>query len=183
MWRGFRGRLRYDTTGGDYIGTRPVPGRTSLAGWATVHCDGTSWWSGREDPSIGSDCKVKIHKIGNESFSIFDSSREGEKMMVQFIWGKKDFRIYLQPAGGTPPANESFPIVRSAAGDEVQVTGFQYLNNYEWCNYDAVAGHGLANEEVRWPGEDRVEGHSEQAEVVLADRVEGDPEQAEVVLA
>ena len=71
-------------------------------------------------------------------------------MMVQFIWGKKDFRIYLQPAGGTPPANESFPIVRSAAGDEVQVTGFQYLNNYEWCNYDAVAGHGLANEEVRW---------------------------------
>ena len=93
---------------------------------------------------------MKIHKIGNESFSIFDSSRKGEKMMVHFIWGKKDFRVYLQPVDGTPPSNESFPIVHSAAGDKVQVTGLQYLNNFEWCNYDAVASHGLAVEDVCW---------------------------------
>ena len=32
----------------------------------------------------------------------------------------------------------------------MQVTGLQYLNNYEWYDYGGLGGHGLAHDEVRW---------------------------------
>ena len=65
--------------------------------------------------------------------------------MVHFIWGKKDFRLYF----GRKPASGSFrePVLYSNVG-EVVVTSLQYQYAFEWYEFDKVAGHGLASEEV-----------------------------------
>ena len=89
---------------------------------------------------------MKIQKFGNESFSIFDVRQDAGGMMVQFIWGKKDFRIYVSADGENP----DFPVVISAAGDEFHVSKLQYLNDYEWYDFKSVVGHGLAHEDVQW---------------------------------
>ena len=45
---------------------------------------------------------MQTHTIGTDTYAIFDKSDNGGVWMVQFLWGKKDFRIYLERAGSTP---------------------------------------------------------------------------------
>lgn len=90
---------------------------------------------------------MKTHTFGNQTFAIFDTSDKGGVWMVQFIWGKKDFRIYLGRAGSvsTGPAR-----LGSKSSGEVVVTRLQYLYNFEWHEYVRVGDHGLASEKVQF---------------------------------
>jgi hypothetical protein len=90
---------------------------------------------------------VKTYAIGNQTFAIFESSEKGGVWMIQFIWGKKDFRIYLGRAGSTAvgPAQ-----LATAAGESAVVTRLQYLNEFEWYEYVRVGDHGLASEKVQF---------------------------------
>ena len=38
---------------------------------------------------------MKNHTAGGNTFGIFDKEEKGGVGMLHFIWGKKDFRIYL----------------------------------------------------------------------------------------
>jgi hypothetical protein len=93
---------------------------------------------------------LRSHPFGNENFLVFEARQEPGQWMVQFIWGKKDFRIYLQPGPAPAPGGHGLPVVLSPSGEPVTVTALQYLNNYEWYDFDAATGHGLSHDEVRW---------------------------------
>jgi hypothetical protein len=93
---------------------------------------------------------MNTHTIGNQTFAIFSKEEKGGVWMLQFIWGKKDFRLYLGRSSDGDNANLHGPVLRSETGGEAVVTRLQYLNAYEWYDYVKVAGHGLANEEVCW---------------------------------
>lgn len=88
---------------------------------------------------------MKTHVFGNQTFAIFDTSEKDGVWMVQFIWGKKDFRIYLGRASAAAlgPAR-----LASKARDELAVARLQYLYNFEWYDFVDVADHGLASEKV-----------------------------------
>ena len=90
---------------------------------------------------------MKTHTIGNQTFAIFETSDKGGVWMIQFIWGKKDFRIYLGRGGSASvgPAR-----LATAAKEEAVVTRLQYLNNFEWSEFVRVADHGLASEKVQF---------------------------------
>lgn len=92
---------------------------------------------------------MKTYTFGTQNFAIHESSAKGGVWLVQFIWGKKDFRIYLgrRPAAGGDGKNG---VLMEKDGAELIVTSVQYLNNFEWYEYDGVGGHGLALEEVRF---------------------------------
>lgn len=93
---------------------------------------------------------MKTHTIGNETYSIFENLDKGNLRSLHFIWGKKDFRLFLErngtPAGGQAPAQK---LAGKEAGEFV-LTRLQYLNTFEWYDFDKVTGHGLAHDEVRW---------------------------------
>lgn len=95
---------------------------------------------------------MKSHRFDNETFFVFETRQDHDQWMVQFIWGKKDFRIHLRPGAGSSAhaASHGLPAIASPTGDPVQVSALQYLNNYEWYDYDGISGHGLSHEEVRW---------------------------------
>jgi hypothetical protein len=93
---------------------------------------------------------MRCHRFENENFFVFDSRQERDQWMVQFVWGKKDFRIHLRPAARTPSGDHRLPAVQSPTGETIQVSALQYLNHYEWYDFDGVSGHGLSHEEVRW---------------------------------
>ena len=93
---------------------------------------------------------MKTHKLGIESFHVFEAAREGERWMVQFIWGKKDFRVYLDKADSAASSSGHPPVLKIPDDGEMVVSKLQYLNNFEWYDYEKVSGHGLAFEEVRW---------------------------------
>jgi hypothetical protein len=93
---------------------------------------------------------VKAHRFDNENYFVFETRQERDQWMVQFIWGKKDFRIHLRPGAAGASDDHRFPAVQSPSGEPIQVVALQYLNNYEWYDFDAVTGHGLSHEEVRW---------------------------------
>jgi hypothetical protein len=88
---------------------------------------------------------VKTHTLGNQTFAIFDTSEKGGVWMVHFIWGKKDFRIFL---GRTGSVSVGSARLASKAAGEVVVTRLQYLHNFEWFEYVRVGDHGLASEKV-----------------------------------
>ena len=91
---------------------------------------------------------MKSHRFDIENFFVFETRQEGDTWMVQFIWGKKDFRIHLRTSGtGGFPA---LAAVQAPDGRALQVNALQYLNNYEWYDFDGVRGHGLHHDEVRW---------------------------------
>ena len=92
---------------------------------------------------------MKTHTIGTETFAIFSSEEKGGVWQLQFLWGKKDFRIHLGPgadAGGKLGA----PALVSEQHGNVGVTQVQYLNAFEWYDFVKVAGHGLAHDEICW---------------------------------
>ncbi len=93
---------------------------------------------------------LKTHHIGNNTYAIFAKEERGGVWMLQFIWGKKDFRIYLGRLGDGQNAQHKGPLLHSERDGELTVTRLQYLNAFEWYDYVKVAGHGLANEEVLW---------------------------------
>jgi hypothetical protein len=90
---------------------------------------------------------VKTYTIGNQVFAIFDSSEKGGVWMAQFIWGKKDFRIYLSRRS-TAASPVGSAVLATNAGEELVVGRLQYLYNFEWFDFVRVADHGLANEKV-----------------------------------
>ena len=91
---------------------------------------------------------MKTHRFDIENFFVFETRQEGDAWMVQFMWGKKDFRVNLRPDGSTGTA--ALARVQAPDGRALQVTALQYLNNFEWYDYDGVSGHGLRHDEVRW---------------------------------
>ena len=95
---------------------------------------------------------MKTHRFDIENFFVFETRQEGDAWMVQFIWGKKDFRVYLRSAGAGTGGTAGQPLAKVQAPDgrALQVTALQYLNNYEWYDYEGVSGHGLHHDEVRW---------------------------------
>lgn len=90
------------------------------------------------------------HTIGVNTFAIFEKEQKGGVWMVHFLWGKKDFRIYLGRKIDGAHQNYDGPILFSPEKEVVTVTKLQYLNSFEWYDFLKVAGHGLANEEVCW---------------------------------
>ena len=93
---------------------------------------------------------MNTHALGNETFAIFAKEAKGGVWMLQFIWGKKDFRIYLGRSADGENAKLGGPALEADDGSPVVVTRLQYLNAFEWYDYGKVAGHGLAREEVGW---------------------------------
>lgn len=89
---------------------------------------------------------MKTQTFGNQSFAIFDTSDKGGVWMVQFIWGKKDFRIYLGRAGSVSVG----PARLKSRNEEIVVTRLQYLYNFDWHEYVGVGDHGLASEKVQF---------------------------------
>ena len=92
---------------------------------------------------------MKTYTIGNQVFAIFDSSDKGGIWSLQFIWGKKDFRVNLSRRA-TAPATVGHAVMASSAGEEVVMSRFQYLYNFEWFDFVEVADHGLASEKIRF---------------------------------
>ncbi len=93
---------------------------------------------------------MKTHTIDNETYAIFDPSEKGGLWMMHFIWGKKDFRIFLErhAAGSEAPARG--PVLHSETAGDAHVERLQNLNGFEWYDFDKVGGHGLAHDHVRW---------------------------------
>ncbi len=88
--------------------------------------------------------------IGVNVFAIFEKEEKGGVWALHFIWGKKDFKIYLgRKIDGAKPEYHG-PVLLAGNKEEVIVSKLQYLNTFEWYDFQGVAGHGLANEEVCW---------------------------------
>ena len=93
---------------------------------------------------------MTTHTLGVDTFAIFEKEEKGGVWMLHFIWGKKDFKIYLgKKTGGANPDYHG-PELLSVNKEEVIVSNLQYLNSFEWYDFQKVAGHGLAYEEVCW---------------------------------
>ena len=95
--------------------------------------------------------RMTRHTIGNESYAIFQKLEKGRVWMLQFLWGKKDFRIYL----GDKSESTGIQHVELTGENSgvLVVTRLEYLNNFEWFQFDGVSGHGIAKEEIRWKRE------------------------------
>ena len=90
------------------------------------------------------------HTIGVNTFAIFEKEEKGGVWTLHFIWGKKDFKIYLgRKHNGAKPEYHG-PVLLTDNNEEVIVSKLQYLNTFEWYDFQRVAGHGLAYEEVCW---------------------------------
>ena len=90
---------------------------------------------------------MKTHTIGNQVFAVFETSDKGGIWMAQFIWGKKDFRLYMSRR--TTASNTiGHALVKTGSGEELVVSRLQYLYNFEWYDFVKVADHGLASEKV-----------------------------------
>lgn len=92
---------------------------------------------------------MNTHMIGTDTYAIFEKMEKGNLLMLHFIWGKKDFRLFLERPR-TTGGDGSKTILTSAAAGEFALTRLQYLYNYEWYEYSEVSGHGLVHDEVRW---------------------------------
>lgn len=93
---------------------------------------------------------MTTHTLSNNTYAIFNKEEKGGVWMLQFLWGKKDFRIYLGRNMERPGTEAPGPVLRSESHGDLRVTRLQYLNAFEWHDYRKVAGHGLAFEEVCW---------------------------------
>ncbi len=87
--------------------------------------------------------------IGTDTYATFEKSDKGNLMMLHFLWGKKDFRLFLEKKKNVSGEGVGNTVLKSPAGEYV-MTRLQYLNQFEWYDYDKVTGHGLAHDEVRW---------------------------------
>jgi len=91
---------------------------------------------------------VNTYTFGPETFAIFEHWNKGNVWMLHFIWGKKDFRLYLEK---TAWREENAPgTVLLTKDGMVVVNRLQYLYNFNWYDYDGVSGHGMTREDTRW---------------------------------
>jgi hypothetical protein len=93
---------------------------------------------------------VNTHTIGTDSYAIFDKSDKGSLLTLQFLWGKKDFRMFLERKGAASRAKGPRVMLQGKSSGEYVLTQLQYLYDFEWYDFDKVSGHGLAHDEVRW---------------------------------
>ena len=92
---------------------------------------------------------MDTHSIGTDTFAIFGKSEKGGLLTLQFIWGKKDFRVFLERKHPNALVKGNQAVLRSKKGEYI-LTRLQYLYEFEWYDFDKVSGHGLAHDEVRW---------------------------------
>ncbi|HUJ76029.1 MAG TPA: hypothetical protein VL359_14290 [bacterium] len=105
---------------------------------------------------------MKTHVFGTQTFAIFARSEGGGVWMLHFIWGKKDFRVYLGRSSGPGTAPGTGPaLLQTAQGEALNVRRLQYLYNFEWYDFVKVADHGLASERLLF----RREGQSRNVEL------------------
>ena len=97
---------------------------------------------------------MKTHTLETDSYAIFDRQDKGNLLMLHFLWGKKDFRVFLEREGSSV-AKVPRVILESQESGEYLVTRLQYMFEYEWYDYAGLGGHGLAHDEVRWQLERR----------------------------
>jgi hypothetical protein len=90
---------------------------------------------------------VKTHRIGNQVFGVHETSDKGGIWLAHFIWGKKDFRIYLSRKA-TAPGTVGPALLRSPADGDLVASKLQHLYNFDWYDFVKVADHGLASEKV-----------------------------------
>ena len=93
---------------------------------------------------------MNTHIFGTNTFAIFEKKSSGDSASLQFIWGKKDFKIFLNPASNVSKPVEHTPKLLNPKKVAWVVRNLQFLNQFEWYDYVKVAGHGLDNEEVLW---------------------------------
>lgn len=93
---------------------------------------------------------MNTHSIGTDTFAIFDKSDKGNLLTLHFLWGKKDFRIFLERRSAASKDKTGMAILQGKSSGEYVLTRLQYLNEFEWYEFDKVSGHGLAHDEVRW---------------------------------
>ena len=93
---------------------------------------------------------MKSQTINNNTYAVFEKSDKSSLLMLHFLWGKMDFRIFLERKGVTSGNEANLPVLRSKTNGEYVLSRLQYLFEYEWYDYDRVDGHGLVLEEVRW---------------------------------
>ena len=93
---------------------------------------------------------MNTHTIGTDSFAIFDKSDKGNLLTLHYLWGKKDFRMYLERKSAAPKNNRAMALLQGKSSGEYVLTRLQYLYEFEWYDFDKVSGHGLAHDEVRW---------------------------------
>ncbi|MDH4224754.1 MAG: hypothetical protein OEW12_03805 [Deltaproteobacteria bacterium] len=92
---------------------------------------------------------MKTHSLGTDTYAIFDHWNKGSVWMIHFLWGKKDFRLYMEAPEAAKAKGARGPLLRTKAG-LIMVSRLQYLYNFQWYDYEGVGGHGLAREETRW---------------------------------
>ncbi len=92
---------------------------------------------------------MKTHTIGTDTFAIFEKSEKGGLLTLQFIWGKKDFRMFLERRTSSAAVKGHQAVLRSKSG-EYLLSRMEYLYEFEWYQFDKVSDHGLAHDEVRW---------------------------------
>ena len=93
---------------------------------------------------------MKTKAIGTDTYSIFEKSEKGNLLMLHFLWGKKDFRIFLEPAKTASGDKKTHTVLLKEGSSEIVLTRLQYLYQYEWYEYQKVSGHGLAHDEIQW---------------------------------
>ncbi len=93
--------------------------------------------------------RMPIQTIGIHNFTIFDTSQQQGLWRLHFIWGKKDFRLFLQPLESVRQSHK-LALLKNADGQIFKATRLQYLHIFQWYNYDGVSVHNLALEETRW---------------------------------
>lgn len=97
--------------------------------------------------------RMTRYRFGNETFAVFDKFQRGGVWMLQFIWGKKDFRIYLGRHSDYGDSNNKIQgpiLISNKKQEKISLTRLQYLNAFLWYDYLRVIGHGLIYEEILW---------------------------------
>ncbi len=90
-----------------------------------------------------------VQTIGIQNFSIFSTSQQQGLWRLHFIWGKKDFCLFLQPQESVRQSN-SLAVLGNNDKLLLTVTRLQYLRGFQWYDYHKVSLHNLAYEEICW---------------------------------
>lgn len=89
---------------------------------------------------------MKTYTVGTDTFAVFEKQKNNTLLMLHFIWGKKDFRLFCELA----KEGSVSPLALEREGKFYNPIRFEYLYEYEWYVFDKVTGHGLAHDEVRF---------------------------------
>ncbi len=93
---------------------------------------------------------MNTHKIGTDTYAVFKKSENESLLMVHLIWGKKDFRLFLERPKNASSTHNPPLIMLSESGQKYKLSRLQYLYDFEWYEFEKVSGHGLAHDEIKW---------------------------------